>query len=152
MRLDSRGHELRMLDAERVHDLVVLLRLAGTGGVDERTTWTQDGGAIAQHMALLRREDRKILRGAAPADIRIPPDRAQTRAWRVEKDAIENRTERQRPRDICLHQLHPARATALHRASQQRDAPSADVAGDDASTFVEARCHRDGLSARRRAG
>ncbi len=76
---------------ERIHLVVVLLRLERTGAVDEESTRVHAFGGRAEQLRLCRGQQRQVGVTQAPARVGVPPERAGAGAGDVEQDRVESR-------------------------------------------------------------
>ena len=137
---------------ERVDDLLVLLRLARAGRVDEPAAGPDDARPLrAACAAAPRRAPAGRPRsGASGCPDRAGSCRAPSRARRAAR--VEDARERQRPRASAWTMRTRLRARRPHGPRQQLDPPAADVGGDDQARVAHRRRHRRRLAAGRRAG
>ena len=102
---------------------------------------------IAGMGLMTRSQQREIALAAAPPDIGIPPQDAQTGTGRIDEHAVEATRERQRPQQIRLHEPHVHGAACRDRASQQLHAPVPHVARDQQPGIPHRGREGDGLPA-----
>ena len=70
-------------------DMLIFFGLAGACGVDQSAARAHPTGGPIEHRELHPRQPVEIGLGAAPADLGVSPDRAETGAWGIDEDAVE---------------------------------------------------------------
>ena len=133
---------LRVRGQKRHDHGVILLRLAGAGGVNQPAARRNRFRRVTEHRRFGGGERRQIGLAAAPANVGIAPQRAEPRAWRVDKHRVERPREGERVQQIGLNDAHVRRSGGRDRLTQQLDPPVSDVAGNEQARVA----HRCGES------
>ena len=94
---------------------VVFFGFARAGGVNQTAARSHGLGRVAKHLQLRSCERREIGLGPPPSDVRIAPDRAEARAWRIDEHHVELRPERQSRLEIGLEHADVLRTAGAAR-------------------------------------
>ena len=133
-------------------DALVFLGLAGACGVDQSATRAHSTGGPIEHRELHPRQPVEIGLGAAPADLGVSPDRAETGAWGIDEDAVEALAEGKGLAEIHLHEANRGRRAAGHGLSKQVESLISKVGRDEQASVCHHGRQRQRLAAWRRAG
>ncbi len=115
---------------EGPRNLFVFFGLARTRRVDEAAAGCDGLSRVSQHGQLRRRKHRKVLFAPAPSNIRIAAQRSESRAWGVDKHAIEWTSERKFLAQICLDEPDVVGAACFDRPPEQFHPSIAHVTGN----------------------
>ena len=111
-----------------------------------------NAGDAVEHFELFRRETLQLILGAAPANVRVAPQRAESRAGSVEQHRIKRARNGSTSRRIRLYDLCARRAQRLDGAGEEIDPSPAKIGGHDDAAVLHRGSHRGRFSARRGAG
>ena len=133
-------------------DALILLGLARACGVDQSAARAHPTGGPIEHRELDPRQPVEIGLGAAPADLGVSPDRAETGAWDIDEDAVETLAEGKGLAEIHLHEANRGRRAAGHGLSKQVESLISKVGRDQQTSILHHGRQRQRLAAWRRAG
>ena len=143
--------EIGMVVQKRRHHVLVFVRLAGTGRVDEVSAGTHRAGRVPGHRQLFGREARQVGGAAAPPYLRVAPQNAQPGAGRIDEDPVEHGSERDPAAQIETHDAGGRRAHAGEGLAKQPDPGRPVVAGNELAAAAHGPRDGEGLAAGRGA-